>query len=171
MAPIKEKVLPDCLFLTSVIILSCILYIKGLGFYGLDWAALRDLSMASDQSFFGLFSETYFDRVKMQPGKVFYQVGLYKMFGLHPLGYHIFNHAVFLLNVLLFYVILRKLYGKRLLCISVVLVYAFLPHYSSARFWLQGFEFNLALTFYFLRLYADLMGMRARSAGFWGWKF
>ena len=171
MSPNREKVLHDCLFLASVILLSCILYIKGLGFYGLDWATVKNLSMAADQSFFGLFSETYFDHLKMQPGKVFYQVVLYKLFGLNPLGYHIFNHAVFLLNVLLFYAILRKLYGKRLLCLSVVLVYAFLPHYSSARFWLQGFEFNLALTFYFLSLYSDLMGMRARPAGFWGWKF
>ncbi|MCH7753690.1 hypothetical protein IH970_01020 [candidate division KSB1 bacterium] len=119
----------------------------------------------------GLFEVLYGVHVKMQPGKVFYQVGLYNLFGLNPLGYHIFNHAVFLLNVLLFYAILRKLYGKRLLCISVVLVYAFLPHYSSARFWLQGFEFNLALTFYFLSLYSDLMGVHARPAGFWGWKF
>lgn len=169
-SPNREKLLLDFLFLAGVVLVSCILYIKGLGFYGLEWAALRDLSVASDQSFFGLFSGAYFDHLKMQPGKVFYQVSLYKLFGLNPLGYHIFNHAVFLLNVLLFYAILRKIYGRRLLCISVGLIYAFLPHYSSARFWLQGFEFNLALTFYFLSLYSDLMGMRARSAGFWGWK-
>jgi len=166
----REKILPDCLFLASVVLLLSFLYIKGLGFYGLDWNSARILSMAKEQSLSGLFEVLYGVHVKMQPGKVFYHVGLYKLFGLNPLGYHIFNHAVFLLNVLLFYAILRKLYGKRLLCISVVLVYAFLPHYSSARFWLQGFEFNLALTFYFLSLYADLKTIRARTAGFWGWK-
>ncbi len=169
-SPDREKLLPDFLFLTGIVLLSCILYIKSLGFYGLDWVGLRDLSLANDQSFSGLFEILYKDHLKMQPGKVLYHVGLYKLFGLGPLGYHIFNHAVFLLNILLFYVILRKSNGNRLLCISAALVYAFLPHYSSVRFWLQGFEFNLALTFYFLSLYSDFTGLRTGSTGFWGWR-
>lgn len=171
MAPQKEKVLQDCLFLASIVLLSVILYIKGLGFYGLDWNSLRVLSMAQEQSLFSLFQSLYGDHVKMQPGKILYHAGLYKLFGLNPFGYHIFNHAVFLLNVLLFYVTLRHLYDKRLFAISAALVYAFLPHYSSVRFFVQGFEFNLALTFYFLSLYSDLRAVRARPAGFWGWKF
>lgn len=168
--PANKKTFQDCIFLSGIVLLSFIPYIKGLGFYGIDWSFLGRLSMSGDQSLPGFFKVLYNDWVKMQPGKVLYLASLYKMFGLNPFGYHIFNNTIFLLNILLFYVVLCNFFNRRFLCLSAALVYALLPHYSSVRFWVQGFELNLALTFYFLSLYSDLRAMRAQPAGFWAWK-
>ena len=59
--PKREKVLPDYLFLAGVVLLLSVLYIRGLGFYGPDWNSIRILSMASDQSLYGLFEAGHFD--------------------------------------------------------------------------------------------------------------
>jgi hypothetical protein len=168
--PERKKIYQDCIFLSSIVFLSMIPYMTRLGFYGFDWSNLANLSISGDQSLPVLFKILYNDYVKTQPGKILYFVLLYRLFGLNPVGYHFFNAMVFLVNIVFFYLVLRLLNQRRLLSLSVALVYALLPHYSTVRFWMQGFVPNLSMTFYFLSLYSDLRAMGAPGRALWGWK-
>ena len=152
--------LQDCLFLSLIVSLSVVLYIKGLGFYSDDWHFLGLLSNSSDQSLFGLIGSVFPD-TRLRPIQTLYVAVPYWLFGTHPLGYHLINAVVFLLTIMLFYLSLRELLQMRLFMITVPLVYALLPHYSTDRFWYIAFVANLSIGLYFLSLYSDLKGSRA----------
>ena len=163
--------LQDCLFLSLIVLLSLILYVQRLGFYSDDWAFLGMFSNSQDQSIFGLFQSLYKEsNARTRPGLVLYLSGLYWLFGLHPLGYHVVNAVVFNALILLFYLTLRRLGQPRLLTLAVPLVYALLPNYSTDRFWYAAFQANLSMALYFLSSYSDLRALEARSARLWGWQ-
>jgi hypothetical protein len=157
----------DCLFLCAVTLLSSLHYVCDLGFYSDDWSHLAMFSQSGDQSIFGLFRYAYYS---YRPVHVGYMAGMYWLFGLHPLGYHLVNLGVFTAAVCLFYLTLRGLGITRLLALTVPLVYAFLPHYSTDRFWFAAHQANLSMGLYFLSLYSDLRALRSRSARWWVWK-
>ena len=159
----------DCLFLSLVVVLSLILYVQGLGFYSDDWAFVGILSNATDQSLFGLV-QGLFPETPGRPVQSYYLATLYWLFGPHPVGYHWINGAVFAAAILLFYAALRELGLPRVLTLSVPLVYALLPHYSTDRFWFATFQANLSMGLYLLSLYSDLRAVRAQRIRQWGWK-
>jgi hypothetical protein len=161
----------DCLFLSLVVLLSLILYVQSLGFYSDDWSFFGYLSTSADQSPIGLFQTLYdFANIKSRPVQALYLAGLYWLFGLHPLGYHLVNAGVLLSGVVLFYLVLRELNQGRVLTLTGSLVYGLLPHYSTDRFWYAAFVANLSMALYFLSLYADLRALRTQKPQVWGWK-
>jgi len=162
----------DCLFLTLIVILSLIWYIRGLGFYLDDYAYLRSLFSAHDQSVLGLTRALYsgVPGTRFRPVEVFLMASQYWLFGAHPLPYHLLNSAVLLSSILLFYLVLREMGQPRLLTLTVPLVYALLPHYSTDRFWVVTSPHLWSITLYFLSLYADLRALRNRLAHIWRWK-
>ena len=125
----------DCLFLSVVVSISFVLFLWDLGFYSDDWAFLALYSLAEDQYLSGLFVSNYNPNVAMRPVQIFYQATLYWLFGSDPLGYHFVNAGVLVLLTLLFYLILRELGQSRLLALSIPMIYALLPHYSTDRLW------------------------------------
>ncbi|MEK6321646.1 MAG: hypothetical protein AABN33_08180 [Acidobacteriota bacterium] len=161
--------LQDCLFLTLVVLLSLVLYIKDLGLYSDDWHFLGLLSNSSDQSLFGLIGSVFPD-TRLRPIESLYVAGLYWLFGFHTFEYHIVNAVVFTVTIILFYLSLNELIHMRLFTVAIPLVYALLPHYSSNRFWFIAFVINLSIGLYFLSLYSDLRAVRARHAHIWRWK-
>lgn len=164
--------LQDCLFLSLIVQLSLILYVGGLGFYSDDWELLALFNSSSDQSLSGLFWSVYYAQpaTRTRPVQMLCLAELYWSFGLHPLGYHLVNAAIFNAAILLFYLALRKLGQLRLLSLTVPLVYALLPHYSTDRFWIMaGIPTNLSMALYFLSLYSNLKAIGARSLRRWGW--
>ena len=163
--------LADCAFLSLVLFLSCILYIRGLGFYSDDWAFLSALSHSGAPSLVQLFGALYADEnISQRPLQALHLAWLYRLFGTDPLGYHVANSAVFVITALLFYLSLRELKPPRLILLTVPLVYGLLPHYSTDRFWVAAFQANLSMALYFTSLYADLRAVRAEHARRWGWK-
>lgn len=161
----------DCLFLSLVVLLSLILYVRGLGFYSDDWGYLGYLRTSEDQSPIGLFHVLSGSaNIRSRPVQALYQAGLYWLFGLHPLGYHLVNSGVLLAGVVLFYLVLRELNQGRVLTLTVPLVYGLLPHYSTDRFWYSAFMVSLSMALYFLSLYADLRMLRTRGIHIWSWK-
>lgn len=150
----------DLLFLSTVVALSCVLYVGRLGFYSDDWMFLAALHQAPDQSLFGLFRSIYTPWVHMRPVQILYLAGLYKLFGVVPLGYHICNALVFDFSVLLFYLTLRATTLSRLLALVAPLLYALAPHYSTDRFWVAAFQANLSVALYFLSLLAALHALK-----------
>jgi len=166
--------LQDCLFLSLIVQLSLILYVRGLGFYGPDdWEILALFYTSSDQSFSGLVRSVFdaMPHAHMRPVQILFFAELYRLFGFHPLGFHLANAALFNATILLFYLALRELGLSRLLTLTVPLVYALLPHYSTNRFWsLAGMAIFPSMALYFLSLYSDLKALRAQSWHLWGWK-
>jgi hypothetical protein len=171
-ANLAREIVHDCVFLGVSVLLSLILYVQYLGFYSDDWAFLMLLNTSSDQSFSGLCKALYLGDVviRQRPTQVLYLAGLYWLFGLHPLGYHLANAAMLLWSTLLFYLVLRELQQPRPFALVLPLVYMLLPHYSTDRFWVAAFQATLSIALYFLSLYADLRMLRDRLAHRWGWK-
>jgi hypothetical protein len=157
------------LALALLIALSLTVHRHALGFYGDDWWVLREFAFSEDQSLAGLFRAMYaWPHVRMRPGQVLYTAGLYRLFGLQPLGYHLVNAAVLVAVGLLLYVVLRRLGLRRSLSMAVALLYSFLPHYSTDRVWYSVCQVPLSVAFYLVSLYtalAALRGERWRSAG------
>jgi hypothetical protein len=168
---IRRDLIRDCLFLIGIVLLSLILYVRGVGFYLDDWAFLGTLSTSGDQSFSGLSQALYFEdhNLRQRPVQLIYIAGLYRLFGVNPLGYHLVNAAVLMLSTLLLYLVLRELALPRLLALSVPLIYALLPHYSTDRFWIAAFQSTLSIALYFLSTYSDLRALR-NLTHLWGWK-
>jgi len=144
--------------------LSAALYVTGLGFYSDDWTVVGYAGMSADQTFMGIFRAIYGDLVQMRPVQFLYLAGLYKVFGLDPLGYHVVNTLVLAAGAVLFYLVLRELREPRVLALTVPLVYALLPHYSADRFWVAAFQATLSMTLFFLCLYADLKAWRPNAS-------
>jgi hypothetical protein len=159
----------DAMFLFVVVAVSSVLYVRGLGFYSDDWAFLGVLANSPNQSLFEVACFLYEidPNTYTRPLQIFYLALLYKLFGIQPLGYHIVNGSVFAGMILLFYFALRELRVPRVLAVSVPLVYALLPHYSTDRFWVAAFQANLSIGFYFLSLYASVKTLRARAPYPW----
>ena len=161
--------LHDCLFLAIIVLLSLVLYIKGLGYYSDDWHFLGLLGNASDQSLFGLVKAVFPD-TRLRPVQTLYVAGLYWFFGPHPLGYHLVNGLVFMLAIVLLYLSLSSLLKMRLITVTVPLLYSLLPHYSTDRFWYIAFVANLSMALYFLSLYSDLKAIQLQRQRVFGWK-
>jgi hypothetical protein len=160
----------DSVFLACVVALSLVLYVRRLGFYSDDWSWLAVCSMSTDQSLVGILRSLYaFDIFWARPVQVLHIGGLYSLFGLDPLGYHLVNAALQVSTVILFSAALRELGLPRTLTLAVPVVYALLPHYSTDRFWFLASIANLSMALYFLSLYANLRALRTRSVGAWGW--
>lgn len=155
----------DCLFLTSIVWLSVATYVTRIGFYLDDWTFWGLFTNSSDQSIAGYYRALYETQswTRMRPLQLLYLASLYRLFGLHPLGYHLVNAIVINLVVIFFYLCLRELKQDRLLAIAVPLVYVMLPHYSADRFWIATFQANLSIALYFGSLYLQLHNRAERQ--------
>jgi len=157
-------------FLFSLSLICSVFYIWDLGFYSDDWGFLRNFSLAEDDSFWGLFEAFGDPNAAMRPGQKLYQAALYWLFGLEPAGYHLVNSAVLSIGAVLFYLLLREVGESRLLALAIALVFAFLPHYSTVRFWYAADQAALAMVLYFACVHADLRAFSAKALATWAWK-
>jgi hypothetical protein len=162
------QIAADCAFLALAVIVSLVVYVWSLGFYLDDYSTLWRMNDSQDQSLFGLY-----DAVRPGTGQRPLQAGifalLYRLFGLDPLGYHLFNAALLVGIAILLYLVLRELRLPRAVCVAVPLVYSMLPHYATERFWLNAFQISLSTWFYLVSLYAGLRAVRASPKALWGW--
>src|SRR5690606_33030681 len=115
--PLRKPALQDAAFLVGAVGLSAALYVTGLGFYSDDWTVVGYAGMSADQTFMGIFRAIYGDLVQMRPVQFLYLAGLYKVFGLDPLGYHVVNTLVLAAGAVLFYLVLRELREPRVLAL------------------------------------------------------
>ena len=158
----------DSLFLSAVVLASLVLYVHHLGFYSDDWGYLELLGAARGHSFYG-FLLTYV-LTDVRPVQILCLEGLYRLFGVHPLGYHLFNAGVLVSLVLLFYMTLRELGEVRPITLSTALVYALLPHFSTDRFWIAAFQANVSMALCFLGYYSALKSLSAPCRHVWKWR-
>jgi len=143
-------------------------YIRGLGFYIDDFEVLGRMQRSPDQSLFGLYHAVR-PGTAQRPLQAFLLAGLYRLFGWHPLGYHVVNIFLLAIVAALMYLVLRELRLPRLVCVAIPLVYSMLPNYATERFWPDTFQISLSMAFYLLSLYAGLRAVRSSSwaVGVW----
>jgi hypothetical protein len=146
----------DALFLSLAVVLSFVPYVTKLGFYSDDWAFIGLYVTAPDQSLRGLYAASMSPQHAMRPVQVWLCAALYRLFGLDPLGPHLFNGALLVANAILLYAILRELRARRAIAVAVPLVYSLLPSYSTDRFWYVAFAITLSMTACLIAAYADL---------------
>ncbi len=166
----KVEMFFDCLFLFIIVFTSSALYINKLGFYSDDWSFLGNFSLSHDQSFIGLFRTATTPNTLMRPLQNIYDVFLFWLFGTRPLGYHMVNFVVFSSIIILFYAIMRRLQIHRIIAITVPLVFALLPNYSTDRFWYAAFQVNICMLFFLLSTYTGLNIFSASSAKKFFWE-
>jgi hypothetical protein len=106
----RQSSLSDCLFVVAIGALSMATYEFRLGLYSDDWALLASMKLSERQSLVDVFTEIV--RIhdhEIRPVQFFEFAVLYKLFGLDPLGYHLTNAVIFLLNLVLLFLLVRAL--------------------------------------------------------------
>jgi len=160
----------DCFFILMVGTLSSVLFVQKLGFYSDDWWWLHASYTYKDKSVIDFLGYAYSDFLRMRPVEVIYKVGSYRLFGFHAFGYHLSNFVILMSAMTLFYLSLKKLFLEPALCLSIVLVYALSPHYSTDRFWITTTQINISMTLYFLSFYSDLRCLEGGTPSQIKWK-
>jgi hypothetical protein len=163
----------DCFFLALIAFISVVFYISRLGFYSDDWVFLSLLHQSDGQSLDQLYRALYAGDVviRQRPMQMLYLVLFYKLFGIHPLFYHLANSIALLVSAILFYLVIREFGQRREVALAISIVYLLLPHYSTDRFWVAAHQATFSISFYFLSLYADLRAFREYPHHWMKWKF
>lgn len=168
--PSTSGLVPDCIFLGLVVVLSFVLYAGKLGFYSDDWAYLGSLNSFGDFSHVGQSNEFDFgDHIFQRPTQAVLTWTLFRLFGLHPLGYHLANGLVLLCMTVFLYLVLRELRVPRIVAVSCTAVFTLYPGFSTDRFWFAAFGYPLSIATLFLSLYANLRALRSANHA-WRWK-
>jgi hypothetical protein len=167
----RQSSLSDCLFVVAIGALSMATYEFRLGLYSDDWALLASMKLSERQSLVDVFTEIV--RIhdhEIRPVQFFEFAVLYKLFGLDPLGYHLTNAVIFLLNLVLLFLLVRALGQSRVLALSVAVVFMLVPSYSTDRFWIASAAANLSMFFFLLSLHAHWQALRDPQHDFWRWE-
>lgn len=151
----------DRLFLAIILLLSTSNYLLHLGFYSDDWAFFATLFFSADQSPSGLYAAINFWDYLLRPFLWWLLVVEYKLFGLDPTGYHVVNALLIALGAALVYQTARSLRQSPTLAMAVALIYVFLPHHSTIRFWICTQQANVSLCLYLASVCFDLKAARS----------
>lgn len=148
----------DCLFLFTLVMLSAVPYVFGLGFHGDDWSYHADFSQHPGESLREVFlrSWTSDHDALVRPVMVAYVVLSHKAFGLHATPYHLLNTAMLGLTAALLYLALRQMHFARWPSFAIAIVFGLLPHYSTDRFWFASHQATFCMSFALFGIFALL---------------
>ena len=150
----RRAVSADVLALLLIACLSAAPYVTRLGLYSDDWMVLSAFHFDSLAGKFGV--ESVLRDFSARPLQGFYLAGLYKIFGLDPLGYHLVNSAVIAACMPLFYSLLLRLDLDRRTALAAAIIFITLPQLSTMRVWYAAFQIPLSLLLALLSLHAQL---------------
>ena len=158
----------DCGLLALVSAIGSMLSLPRLGFYTDDWGFFRSFEFSVKRSFLGVYSTFNAESgAAARPIQGLYDLFLYRVFGLHPLGYHLTDTLVIFLALCFFYLAFRYLFESRAVALAVALVYGLMPQYSSVRLWYASDTIALSMLFYFLAIYSDTRYLQSPRGGRW----
>jgi hypothetical protein len=146
----------DCLLLFAIVLIASLPYLSGLGFHSDDWSYQAELSHSSSQQLGKvLLQEWQADwHFAARPVMVLYMVVSFRAFGSHDMPYQVAISLMLALTVVLLYLTLCELWGKRWLSLSIALMFGLLPHYSTDRFWWASHQAIFCMGFAFLGILA-----------------
>jgi hypothetical protein len=165
--------LRDGAFLVAVTVASSLSSVRGLGFYSDDWAFLGTLRTSRDQSFLGLVHEQFAQNgllhLRMRPTQIVLQAILYRLFGLRPIGYHVFCLVLFGAIALLLYHVLIRVGSSRIFACSIPLLFVTMANFSTDRVWFASLSYPIALCLYLVSLLADMKVIELQGHRRIGW--
>jgi hypothetical protein len=156
----KRPVVTDALCVAAVTVLSALPYLPRLGFYSDDWSLLAAFTFAPHSS----LTELVLGGFSARPVQGLYLVVLFRLFGLHPLGYHLVNTAVIAASMALFYLLLVRLRFARTVSFAATLLLVMLPQLSTVRVWYSAFQVPLSMALMLVSLHAQLSYFRHGGA-------
>ena len=160
----------DTIALALFALLSLAGYVGRLGFYSDDWAFFGRYATAPSATIADYVEASYSAHHAMRPVQLWLCAFLYRLFGLDPLGYHLFNAVLIVLNPLLGYWLLRELRVPRVISLPVALVYGVIPSYSTDRLWYVAFGITLSMTACLASMLADVKAAAAGGRAGLAWK-
>jgi hypothetical protein len=158
----RRLVWADAVVLVLITVLTALPYVGKLGFYSDDWYLLASFHADTAQHTFGIHS--VLRDFGVRPFQGFYLAGLYKLFGLHPLGYHVVNTAVIAASMPLFYWLLLRLNVGRKSAFAATAILIVLPQLSTVRVWYAAFQIPLSMLAAWVSLHCQLRFARIGNA-------
>lgn len=159
----------DSLALAVAVVLSVVWYAPHVGFYSDDWAFLARYATSADQTIGGLYAASHSPQHASRPVQLWLCAVLYRVFGLNPAGHQLVTALLLVANALLVYAIAVALRAPRPIALSVALMYAMLPSYSTDRYWYVAVAITFSVTACLGSIHADIKAMTApiRSGVLW----
>lgn len=147
------KILP-LIGLVAVELFCFLPVLKHVGFYLDDWVMLNYLSIAPD----GFFDAATFyfgidPRVVNRPLEVVHFIAMFKMFGVKPLGYHVFNVVLEVISAWLLYLSLSSLSKHSLSSFIATAIFVLYPSHNITHYWVVSSAVTLSLALYLGSLY------------------
>ena len=131
--------------------------IKHVGFYLDDWVMLNTLARGP-QNFFELFNY-YFSadpRVVKRPIEALHFMVMFKLFGLKPLGYHVFNLILEVLSAWLLYFCMHRLTRSMPVALVTSILFLIYPSHNSTHYWVVCSSVGMSMILYLGSLLADI---------------
>ena len=147
----QRSITVDALCLAAITALSALPYVTHLGFYTDDWGLLAGFSTDSSRGLAAAISD-----FGERPAQGIYLAGLFRLFGLQPLGYHLVNSTVLTACVALFFLLLVRLGFERRQSFAAALLFVMLPQLSTVRVWYAAFQIPLSLLLMLISMHCQL---------------
>jgi hypothetical protein len=172
LSPISNRhKLVDCIFLFLLAALPFLPAVYSLGFHSDDWRYLLALEQHPNSSLTGLAaalleSDSHFG---FRPIQLTFLLADYKFFGLNPTGYYICLALFVAITPVTVYLMMVEVPLNRWLALSTALIFGFLPHYATDRFWISSQQANFCIAFACLGLFALLRSpkLEGRQSVLW----
>ncbi len=165
--PVKYHVVTALVCLSLIELICFGKVIRQVGFYLDDWTTLCTLHFGPQD--FGSMLSHYLlvdPKVIIRPVEVLHFAGLYKLFGIHPFGYHIFNALLEVGCAWLFYLCLTLLTNNRSFSFLASVLLLLLPLHDSTHYWVLCSSVTLSLFFYLASFWLTIQSSRKRNASF-----
>ena len=155
----------DAVCLALLVLLPAIAYLPQLGFYSDDWFLLSRAQSAASEGWVQAVELAVTDVFAARPGHGLYTAFLYALFGLDPLGHHLFNSGILSAGFVLLYLLLIRLGAGRLDAFAICAIAAVLPQFSTVRVWFSSFQIPLSMLFFLISAHCQLSYLQRRRIG------
>lgn len=154
----------DATLLVAVQAVAVGAFVGSLGFSSDDWWFLARMHAAANDGLFELYHAVQSPFHAMRPLFLWLLALLFKLFGLHPLGYHLLNAVLLWAAVLGLHAVARR-FLPRTHALAVALVFLVLPEYGTVRYWMTATPLTLSLALFTFSVLADLRAVEAAAEG------
>jgi hypothetical protein len=152
----------DAALLAAVQAVTVGAFVARLGFSSDDWWFLARMDAAASDGLLDLYRAAQSPFHAMRPLFIGLLALLFKLFGLHPLGYHLVNAGLLWASALGLYAVARR-FLPRTKALALALVFLVLPEYGTVRYWMTAAPLTLSLALFTFSVYAELRAVEAEG--------
>lgn len=142
-----------------VLLITFLLFFQVKDFQFLRWDDDQQIINNPQVKEFGLSSLFYNFKYELYTSlTLFFYSLLYKLFGLNPSAFHVFNLFIHLLNIVLFYIVFKGFFKRKNTLFLTLIIFAIHPMRIESVVWVSElkdllFTFFALLSFYFYKKY------------------